>query len=195
MRAPSVGQSPAAVWLMDPKNRKTALGGGALVLATLLILAGDSGVKLIGVVLAAGAWVVFFRVAPSDTATFRIRTRLEREEVAGLAAEQAANLKGPLSRVILKAGTHDRLDFAVTGTLSRPLEFHADMWAEADGTVSVSATIDTWTRNRITVWFIPIPFSSTIDGFGLYKKFGDSWTADIRRYDPTATVEYLRKPR
>lgn len=188
------GASPGMGWLVDPKNRKTVMGGAALAVAALLFLAGPSGVKVVGLLIAAAAWVVFFRVAPSDTATFRIRTRLDQEEIAGLAVQEAANSKGALSRVVLQSGTAQRLDFVVYGTLSRPLEFGADMAPQPDGTISVTTTIDTWTRNRTTIWFIPIPFSSTIDGFRGYKSFGDRWMAAIRHYDPSADTDYVKKP-
>ncbi|MEW5808606.1 MAG: hypothetical protein AB1925_04055 [Actinomycetota bacterium] len=181
-------------WLMDPANRKTVIGGGALVLAGLVILSGSGVTQLVGVIMAVAVWAIFFRVAHTENGTFRIWTRLDAEEIAGLAAEEGMNLSGPLSKVALQEGSVERLDFVVTGTMSAPLEFHADMIRHTDGRTCVTTSIDTWTRNRVTVWFIPVPFSRTIDGFRLYKKFGDRWIERVHQYDRDATGEYLKNP-
>ncbi|MCG7592744.1 hypothetical protein [Mycobacterium sp. PSTR-4-N] len=190
----ATGQGPVVAWLVDPANRKTVIAGGALVLAGLVILAGSGVTRLAGVVAAVAIWAAFFRVAHTEKGTFRMWTRLDAEEIAGLAAEECMNLSGPLSKVVLPDGSIDRLNFVVTGAMSSPLEFHADMVRHTDGRTCVTTSIDTWTRNRMTVWFIPVPFSKTIDGFGLYKKFGDRWIERLQQYDADATGEYLKNP-
>lgn len=187
-------QNPFVERLLDPKNRKKVIGSAAIGIGLLLLLAGEAPVKIVGFTLVVVAWLACFRVAPSETATFRIQTRLEREEVAGLANEVAETLKGPLSSVALQSASLGQLDLLVKGTTWRPLEFHASMATAPDGSVLVSTELDSWTRNRSTVYFIPVPFSKTIDGFTLYKRFGDRWIEAIQRYDPAATGEYLRKP-
>ena len=186
-------QHPVVRWLVDPKNRKAVLGGGGLAVAVLLIISGSGLVALLGVVLAITIWATLFRLVPSDTASFRIRTHLDEEEIAGLAAEVAADLSGPFSRVILQSGTVDRLEMVITGAMSEPLEFYVHMVSRNDGTITVSTEIETWTKNRFTVWFIPVPFVNTIDGFRLYKRFGDRWSSAIAEFDPRADVEYLQK--
>ena len=192
-RSPSAtGQSPVVEWLVNPDNRKMVIGGGALVVAGLFILAGSGVPRLIGVVVAVAIWVAFFRVAHTENGTFRMWTRLDAEEIAGLAAEECMNLSGPLSKVVLSEGSIERLDFVVTGAMSSPLEFHADLVRHNDGRTCITTSIDTWTRNRMTVWFIPVPFSKTIDGFRLYKRFGDHWTERIQHYDANASGDYLK---
>ena len=183
----------AARWFSDPKNRKTAIGIGGIVLGALLFLAGSNSTKVVGLGIAVLAWAVCLRVAHTEKASFRIRTRLDREEVAGIAAELVGELRSPLSSVTLEQASLDELTFLVKGTTWRPLEFHATLSTDPDGNTRVATHLDSWTRNKTSVWFIPVPFSKTIDGFRLYKSFGERWAARIEHYDPTATVEYLTR--
>lgn len=181
----------AAQWFADPKNRKTAIGIGGIVLGALLFLAGSTPTNIVGLAIAVLAWAVCLRVAHTEKASFRIRTRLDREEVAGIAAELVGELRSPLSSVTLEQAALDELTFLVKGTTWRPLEFHATLSTDPDGNTCVATHLDSWTRNKTSVWFIPVPFSKTIDGFRLYKSFGERWAARIEHFDPTATVEYL----
>jgi hypothetical protein len=191
--APMSGDQVAA-WFSKPANLKLVAGaiGGLVVL--LMLVNGSPGVKAAAVLVGFGVWVVCFRQGYHQHAGLRLHTQLSSDEVCSLATTVAANLKGPLSSVAVNGTSQGRLHLIVRGMTWRPLDFHVGIATGPAGWTAVSSRIDHFTWSRYRIYLIPVPFTKGIQGYGLYKTYGDRLITALRERDPAVTGQYHNNP-
>jgi hypothetical protein len=192
---PTAGTNPATEWLSEPGHLKLVAGGIGFLIAIALMIAGDQGTKVAGIVVAVAVWVVCFRQGYHEKAALQLQTRLTHDELTQIATDVANALRGPMSSIHFNGSTVGRLDFAVKGLTWKPLDFHVEIKPDASGWTFLSTHIDQFTWHRYRVYFIPVPFTKGMDGYGLYKSFGDRLLSTLRERDPTTTGEFNKRPR
>ncbi|WP_026357292.1 hypothetical protein [Mycobacterium sp. 141] len=192
--APSTANNVVAQWLADPAHVKLAIGAVAVVIGAITLLAGDPGVKLAGLVILVIAWLTCFRQGYHENATLRVQTRLPADELIHLAPDLARTLRGPMSSIEFNGTAGYRLDFTVKGVTWSPLDFHVAVTPDPSGWTFLATEIDSFTWHRYRVYFLPVPFSKSIQGWGLYKSFGDRLLTAVRERDPSAIGEFHKRP-
>jgi hypothetical protein len=193
--APTPGTNPATEWLAQPGRLKLVAGVLGALTAMALMIAGDQGTKVAGIVLALAVWVICFRQGYHENAALQLRTRLPHDELTRVATDVASALRGPMSSIQFNGTSVGRLDFTVKGLTWKPLDFHVELKSDASGWTQLSTHIDQFTWHRYRVYFIPVPFTKGMDGYGLYKSFGDRLLAVLRDRDPNTTGEFNKRPR
>lgn len=195
---PGVAPSPvstdrAAQWLAAPGHLKLVAGGIGGLIAVILFLSGGPGGKIAALVVAAAVWVICFRHGYHERAGLQAQTPIPADDAARIAVEVANTLRGPLSRIEVNGSTSDRADFTVRGTTWSPLEFHAIFTSDPSGATLVSTHLDSWTSSRIRINFIPVPFTKSMDGYGLYRSFGDRLLGELQRRDGATNGAFRTK--
>ncbi len=183
-----------AQWLSDPAHVKLAAGAVGAVIGAIMLLAGDQGVKVAGLVILVAVWATCFRQGYHENATLRVQTRLPADELIRLAPDLASALRGPMSSVEFHGTTGHRLDFTIKGVTWSPLHFHVAVTPDPSGWTFLATEIDSFTWHRYRVYFIPVPFSKSIQGWGLYRSFGDRLLTAVKERDPGAIGEFHKRP-
>jgi hypothetical protein len=184
----TVSADKAVQWLSSPQHLKLVIGAVGLFIAVIVFFAADDPVaKLIGVGIGVAVWVGCFRHGYHEKAGLQIQTRIDVDEVTRIATDLAAGLHGPMSSVRFDGSTADRLNFTVSGVTWKPLEFHVSLRRDPAGWTFLTTHLDTWTWRRQRWNFIPVPFTKRMDGYGLYKSFGDRVLNALRERDPVLT--------
>jgi hypothetical protein len=184
----------AVQWLSSPQHLKAVIGAVGLFVAVIVFFAADDPVaKLIGVGIAVAAWVLCFRHGYHEKAGLQLQTRIDADEVIRVATDLAAGLQGPMSNLRFNGSAPDRLDFTVTGVTWEPLTFHMSLLRDPAGWTFVTTHLDTWTWRRQRWNFIPVPFTKRMDGYGLYKTFGDRVLGALRERDPVSTGTFHKR--
>jgi len=184
----------AVQWLSSPQHLKLVIGAVGLFVAMIVFFAADDpAAKLIGLGIAAAAWVLCFRHGYHEKAGLQVQTRIESSEVARVVTELAAGLQGPLSSVHFNGSTPERLNFTIKGVTWDPLEFHMSLRRDPAGWTFVTTHLDKWTWRRQRVNFIPVPFTKRMDGYGLYKSYGDRVLIALRERDPLSSGAFHKR--
>jgi hypothetical protein len=106
----------------------------------------------------------------------------------------ANSLRGPLSSIEFNGSTADRADFTARGATWKPLRFHVTLRPDPSGWTFVSTHLDKWTWRRTRVYFIPVPGSKRMDGYGLYKSFGDRLLKALQQRDQSTNGAFKTRP-
>jgi hypothetical protein len=189
-----VSADQALQWLSSPQHLKLVIGAVGLFIGVIVFFAADDPVaKLVGVGIAVAAWAVCFRHGYHEKAGLQIQTRIDPDEVTRIATDLAAGLQGPLSSVQFNGSTAERLDFTVRGVTWDPLVFHMSLRRDPSGWTFLSTHLDKWTWRRQRWNVIPVPFTKRMDGYGLYKSFGDRVLKALQERDPVLTGAFHRR--
>jgi hypothetical protein len=198
---PSAAQAPTAPsadkvtqWLAAPGHLKLVAAGAGGFIALVLFISGDSGAKIAALVLVVAIWVLCFRHGYHEKAGLQAQTRITADEATRVAVDVANTLRGPLSSTQFNGSTADRADFTVRGATWKPLNFHVALRSDRSGWTFVSTHLDSWTWRRTRVNFIPVPFTKRMDGYPLYKSFGDRLLTELQRRDPSASGAFHSRP-
>jgi hypothetical protein len=181
-------------WLSEPGHIKLLIGAVGAFVAAIMLFAGDSGVKVAGLVLGLAVWAVCFRQGYHEKAGLRVQTRVPPEETTRIAVDIANALRGPLSSVDFNGSSAGRADFTVRGVTWAPLAFHVALATDPSGWIFMSTHIDKWTWRRVRWNFIPVPFTKRMDGYGLYRSFGDRLLKTLQQRDPGTTGQFHKRP-
>lgn len=195
MAEPAFSGDKFSQWLAVPANRKKALvaaiGG---FIALILFLAGGPVLKLVALVVPIAIWAIFFRHGYHETAGLRAQARIPADEAIRLAVDIANGVRGLASSIQVNGSSPGRADFTVRGLTCHPLDFHIALRSDPSGWTFLSTHLDSWTWRRVRVNFIPVPFTKRIDGYGLYKSFGDRLLKELQQRDPSASGAFSKRP-
>jgi hypothetical protein len=186
--------SQAAQWLAKPEHLKLVAAGTGGIIALFLLLSGNAGSRIAAVVIVMAIWAVCFRQGYHEKAGLRARTRISTDEATRAAADLANILRGPLSSVQFDGFSSGRADFTVRGATWQPLKFHVNLVSDPTGWTFVSTHLDNWTWNRYRVYFIPVPFTKSMDGYSLYRSFCGRLLTELQQRDGAATGAFNTRP-
>lgn len=181
-----------ARWL-TPESMRLVIGGALCVVLLILLLAHGTGAKLAGLIVAVGALAVF-RQGYHEKAGLQAQTRLPADEATRVAVDVANSRSGPLARIQFNGSTTGRADFTIVGATGKPLHFHMSAVADPIRYTLVSTRLDKWTWRRNRIYLIPVPLTKRIDGYGVYKSFGQQLLKELQRRDQTTTGAFNNRP-
>ncbi|MCV7242387.1 hypothetical protein H7J83_06450 [Mycobacterium mantenii] len=181
-------------WLAAPGRLKLVAGAVGGFIALILFLSGGSGAKIAALVLVIAVWAICFRHGYHEKAGLHAQTQLPADEAIRTAVDVANTLRGPLSSVQFNGSTPDRADFTVRGSTWKPLNFHVALRPDPSGWIFLSTHLDSWTWRRQRVYFIPVPLTKSMDGYGLYKAFGGRLLAELQRRAPSTSGTFHTRP-
>jgi hypothetical protein len=183
-----------AQWLAAPGNLKLVAAAVGGLIALIVFLTGGSAGKIAALILVIGGWAIFFRHGYHEKAGLQAQTRIPADEATRTAVGVANRLRGPLSSIQFNGSNPGRADFGVRGKTWKPLEFHVALRADPSGWTFVSTHLDSWTWRRERINFIPVPLTKRIDGYGLYKSFGDQLLKELQQRDQSTTGAFNKRP-
>ncbi len=194
-------QLPSAVsaekvtqWLAAPGHLKLVAGAVGGFIALILFISGGAEAKIFALGLVIGVWAVCFRHGYHEKAGLHAQSQLPADEAIRTAIDVANALRRPMSSVQFNGSSTDRADFTVRGSTWKPLTFHVALRRDPSGWIFLSTHLDTWTWRRQRVNFIPVPLTKSMDGYGLYKAFGDRLLTELQRRDPSASGTFHTRP-
>ncbi|CAM4370394.1 hypothetical protein MYSE111917_24525 [Mycobacterium senriense] len=183
-----------AQWLAAPGHLKLVAGVAGGFVALMLFLTGGPGVKIPALLLAIAVWALCFRQGYHEKAGLRAQTPVAADQAIRIAVDAANSLRGPLSSVEFTGSTADRANFTVRGSTWKPLEFHVTLRPDPSGWTFVSTHLDRWTWRRNRVNFIPVPLTKRMDGYGLYKSFGDRLLKALQQHHQSTNGAFKTRP-
>lgn len=192
--APAVPASQAAQWHAKPEHLKVVAAGVGGIIALFLFMSGNAGSRIAALIIVAAIWAVCFRQGYHEKAGLRAQTRISADDAARVAADVANTLRGPLSSVQFDGTSSGRADFTVRGATWKPLQYHVTLVSDPAGWTVVSTHLDSWTWNRYRVYFIPVPFTKSMDGYSLYRSFCDRLLTELQQRDGAATGAFNTRP-
>lgn len=182
----------ASDWLSKPQNIKLLLGWGGFAIGALILLMGDSDTALIGVAVMVVAWVVGIRNGYHEKAGLRLQTRLDADQTTRIVTDMAAKQQGPFSSVQFTGSEPGRLNFTARGG-GDPLTFRFELRPDPAGWTFVSTHLVDWTWRRTRWNFIPVPFTKSMDSYGLYKSFCTRIHEALKQHDPLLVGQFHSK--
>lgn len=191
---PALSGEKVFQWLAAPGRLKLVAGAVGGFIALILFLSGGSDAKIAALVLVIAVWAICFRHGYHEKAGLHAQTRLAADEAIRTAVDIANTLRGPLSSVQFNGSAPERADFTVRGGTWKPLNFHVALKRDLSGWTFLSTHLDSWTWRRQRIYFIPVPLTKSMDGYGLYKAFGDRLLTELQRRDPSTNGTFHARP-
>lgn len=182
----------ASDWLSKPQNIKLLIGWGGFAVGALILLMGDADTALIGVAVMVVAWAVGIRNGYHEKAGLRLQTRLDADQTTRLVTDLAATQQGPFSSVQFTGSEPGRLNFTARGG-GDPLTFRFELRPDPAGWTFVSTHLIDWTWRRTRWNFIPVPFTKSMDSYGLYKSFSTRVHEALKQHDPLVVGQFHSK--
>lgn len=179
--------------LLNPHNVKTLAGGIGILVGSLIVVAGGQQAKVFGLLMIAACWAIFLRHGYHESAGLRLQTRIPAAEAAQIITDLASTEQSAASNVQLTGSQPGQLHFTAY-TLPNPLSFRVTLHPDGAGSTSVSTHLVKWTWRQSRSYFIPVPFTKRIDGYGAYKSFATRALDALKRCDPALTGGFQNNP-
>jgi hypothetical protein len=193
-RTPGASDSPVAQRLSKPLDPKTLAGGIGIALGVLLVLTGDTSLRILGLLVAAGAGLVFLRHGYHVKAGIRAQTSLDVSEIKKIITDVASRMRTPSTSIQVLEDGDGQLRLEAQGRGWKPLTFRIALQREAGQPTRVTSHLVHWTWRQSRSYMIPVPFTKRIDGFGLYKTFVEHVLDALRQRDPALSGAFEINP-